>query len=138
MTFDDEPIELPECLAAGIGKDTSESITQAFDKILANAQAENISRSGLERIKAMPSEYRDVFRIKLGDDPPANVPPLVITPAKDAKPHRSPQRRCAPQQRDFIVKAIRELESVKAIYKNPSARWASLALAVPKPGSTKL
>ena len=48
------------------------------------------------------------------------------------------QRRYAPAQREFIVRTIHELEAVGAIYKNNSARWASPALAVPKPGSLKL
>ena len=86
----------------------------------------------------MLDKIRDVFRIKLGVDPPVDVPPLLITPQADAKPYRSPQRRYAPQQRDFITQTIRELEAIGAIYKNPSARWASPALAAPKPGSTKL
>ena len=38
----------------------------------------------------------------------------------------------------FMAYLERELEAIGAIYKNPSARWASPALAVPKPGSTKL
>lgn len=42
------------------------------------------------------------------------------------------------QQREFINRTVKELEQVGAIYKNPTARWASPALAVPKPGSGQL
>ena len=86
----------------------------------------------------MLDEFRDVFRIKSGVDPPVDVPPLLITRQADAKPYRSPQRRYAPQKRDFITQNIQELEAVEAIYKNISARWTSPALAVSKPGSAKL
>lgn len=79
-----------------------------------------------------------MFWIKLGSDLPVNVPQFVITPNSNAKSYRLPQRRYAPHQRDFIVQTIREVEAVGAIYRNPGARWASPALAVPEPGSNTL
>ena len=135
---DDDPIELPEDLSAGIGRDSTESINTAFKATLSSAQESGISFSGSQRLSNLLKRYRDVFRIKLGPDPPARVAPLVISRTDKAKPSRSPQRRYAPAQREFIIRTIRELEAVGAIYKNPSARWASPALAVPKPGSSKM
>lgn len=135
---DDDPINLPEGLSAGIGADAPESIDKAFQSIISAADEAGISTSGSKRLSQMLKRYRDVFRIKLGPDSPAEVAPLVITRTSDAKPFRSPQRRYAPTQREFIVRTIRELEAVGAIYKNNSARWASPALAVPKAGSSKL
>jgi len=138
QSTDDDPIELPEAISAGIGKDTKESIDSAFAKMLAAAKDNGISPEGHSRLSAMLENHRDIFRIKLGPDQPAKVEPLRITLMEGATPYRSPQRRYAPQQRDFITRTIRELEDVKAIYKNPKARWASPALAVTKPGSDKL
>ena len=138
MASDDDPIELPECLAAGIGKDQPEYINKAFESIKSKAKDSGISERGLHCLENIFKEYRDVFRIKLGSDPPANVPPLKISLMENAAPYRSPQRRYGQQARDFIVNTIRELEAIGAIYKNPSSRWASPALAVPKPGSNSL
>ena len=135
---DDDPIKLPECLAAGTEKDSEEQISEAFKNCIKEANKNGISDQGINRVKNFFTKYRDVFRIKLGPDPPANVPPLFITPEANCKPYRSPQRRYTPQQREFITNTVRELESIGAIYKNPSARWASPALAVPKPGSSTL
>lgn len=84
------------------------------------------------------SEYRDVFRIKLGHDEPANVEPLTIQCLPGARPFKTPQRRYAPLQTAFINSTIRDLERVGAVRFNPSAKWASPALAVPKPGTAKL
>ena len=137
MSADDDPIKLPECLAAGIGRDSEEAISRAFQSCIGEAKTNDLSTKGLTRVRNFFKEYRDVFRIKLGPDPPADVTPLVITPVDNCKPYRSPQRRYAPQQRDFIVSTLRELESMGALYKNSSDRWASPALAVPKPGSSK-
>lgn len=138
QSADDDPIHLPEPLAAGIGEDSNESIEKAFEKIRKDAKANGISNQGMERINRILQEYRHIFRIKLGSDPPAKVEPLKITLSSNARPFRSPQRRYAPQQRVFIINTVKELEKVGAIYKNPKARWASPALAVPKPGSDKL
>lgn len=68
-------------------------------------------------------------------DPPENVEPLRIQPKKNAKPFKSPQRRYAPPQRAFISHIINKLEKIGAVFKNPSARWASPALEVPKPSN---
>ena len=135
---DDDPIQLPEGISAGIGRDSAESISNAFRVVIANAEESGISASGSKRLMGLLTDFHDVFRIKLGPDHPARVAPLVITRSENAKPFRSPQRRYAPTQREFIIRTIRELEAVGAIYKNNSARWASPALAVPKPGSSKL
>ena len=134
---DDDPITLPESLSAGIGEVSKESIDNAFNLIIKNAREQGISNGGAQRLIDLLRKYRDVFRIKLSADPPAKVPPLVITRSDNAKPYRSLQRQYAPSQSDFIICTIRELEKVGAIYKNNAARWASPALSVPKPGSNK-
>eukprot|EP00171_Calliarthron_tuberculosum_P001202 IDg1202t1 len=96
-----------------------------FADMLQKAEASDVSIRGKARLAKMLLEYRNCFRIKLGPDRPAKVAPLVVTRADNSRPYRSPQRRYAPQQRDFITCTIRELEAVGAIYKNPAARWAS-------------
>jgi len=93
-----------------------------------------LSPHGQERVTSMLRKYRDVFRIKLGPDPPAKVAPLRIKIKEEARPYRSPQRRYAPPQHAFISTTVQKLEAVGAVYKNPKARWASPALAVAKPG----
>ena len=122
MAPDDDPIKLPECIAANIGNDSKESIDKAFNKMVAEAEGNGISPEGLERIKSLLVRFRGIFRIKLGNDPPASVPPLKITMTPNAKPVCSMQRRYAPKQKEFMIKTIKELEAVGAIYKNPSAR----------------
>lgn len=68
-------------------------------------------------------------------DAPVRVEPLVIRPTSNAKQLRSPQRLYSPPQRYFIIKTVQELENVAEIFKDPSSRWVSPALSVPKPVS---
>ncbi len=111
---DEDPIHLPERLSAGIGRDSPESINNAFQAIISNAEESGITTSGAKQLKYLLDKYRDVFRIELGPDTPAKVAPLVITRSDNAKPFRSPKRRYATAQREFIIRTIRELEAVCA------------------------
>ena len=96
-----------------------------------------MSETGLKRASALLREFRDIFRIKLGPDPPAKVEPLCITLNENARPVRCTQRRYGPAQRAFIASTIKILEDVKAVYVNAKARWAGPALVVLKPGTEK-
>jgi hypothetical protein len=44
-----------------------------------------MSRDGIQSLRQLVTEYGDVFRIKLGADPPANVKPIVIKLLDGAK-----------------------------------------------------
>lgn len=48
------------------------------------------------------------FRMKLRQDTPAKIRPIVITPIENVKLYRSLHRRFAPQQKDFINATMRE------------------------------
>eukprot|EP00171_Calliarthron_tuberculosum_P022992 IDg22992t1 len=135
---EDDPIQLPDVVSAGIGNDSDKEIDEAFNGMLKEALKNGISQSGHTCLKSLLAKYRSVFSIKLGPSPPAKISSLAIVPAPDARLFRSSQRRFSPGARDFIIKTIHELESVGAVFKNPASRWASPALAVPKPGSTKI
>ena len=132
---DSDPIEQPPCVGANIGNDSEEEIQAALSAVLKRAKKEGMSELGLSQANSLLSEYRGIMRIKLGADPPANVEPFRISLKAGATPFRSTQRRYAPPQRAFISSTIRSLAEAKAVYYNPQARWASPALAVPKPGS---
>ncbi len=77
---DDDPISLPLALSAGIGRDTKESIDNEFRRIEKEAKANGLSSTGQTRLSNLLERHRDVFRIRLGPDPPAKVTPLRIVP----------------------------------------------------------
>jgi hypothetical protein len=56
------------------------------------------------------TECKDVFRLKLGADSPANVKPLVIKLREFAESVRISARKYAPPQLKFMRDKIRELE----------------------------
>jgi hypothetical protein len=56
------------------------------------------------------TECKDVLRLKLGADLPANVKPLVIKLRDGAEPVRMSARKYAPPQLKFMKDEIHELE----------------------------
>lgn len=136
--LDDDPIAPTKSISTGFGTDSESSMSKAFEEIISDGRNKGLSDEGENRLKAMMKKFRNIFRIQLGHDQPAKVTPLLVKPVPNAHPHRSPQRRYAPNQREFLCNTVSELVEIGAIFKNPSSRWASPALAVPKPGSDKL
>jgi hypothetical protein len=67
------------------------------------------------------TEFKDVFRLKLGAEPPANVKPLVIELCEGAEPVRMSARKYDPPQMKFMRDKIRELEELGLVYKNTGA-----------------
>jgi hypothetical protein len=66
-------------------------------------------------------ECKNIFRPKLGADPPANVKPLVIKVRDGAEPVRMSARKYAPPQLKFMRDKIHELEELGLVYKNTGA-----------------
>jgi hypothetical protein len=67
------------------------------------------------------TECKDVFRLKLGADPPANLKPLVIKLREGADPVRMSARKYAPAQLKFMSDKIHKLEELGLVYKNTGA-----------------
>jgi Reverse transcriptase (RNA-dependent DNA polymerase) len=93
-----------------------------------------MSRDGVQILRRLVIECKDVFRLKLGVDPPANVKPLFIKLRDGAEPVRMSARKHAPPQLKFMHDKIHELEELCLVYKNTKAKWASPPLILPKPG----
>lgn len=135
---DDDPITPQVDLSEQFGDDTPEAITKALNERVQEARNNGLSEQGTERLRAILRKHINCFGIKLGTHPPARIEPFDVKLKPDAKPYRASQRRYGPIQQRFIEETIRNLEKIGAVYRNPTAKWASPALAVPKPGSKQL
>ena len=129
---DPDPIAPIPTAGAAMGEDTEEEIQEAFLTMLDKAKESGMSAKGLAEAKELLKEFRDIFRIKLGKDGPAKIPPMEVKLKPGAKPVKCHQRRYAPAQREFLSKTIKKLEALGVVRANPTSRWASPALAVPK------
>jgi hypothetical protein len=74
-----------------------------------------MSRDGLVSLRQLVTVCKDVFRLKLGADPNANVKPLVIKLRESAEPARMSARKYAPPQLKFMRDKIRDLDELVLI-----------------------
>jgi Reverse transcriptase (RNA-dependent DNA polymerase) len=128
---DDDPIDYHD---GDVGQGSPEELDDAIDGFLTRAEQAGMPRDGVQSLRQLVTECKDVFRLKLGADPPANVKPLVIKLRDGAEPVWTSARKYAPPQLKFIRDKIRELEKLGLVYKNTGAEWASPPLILPKPG----
>lgn len=107
---DDDPIEPPNYLMAGFGKDDPKAVAEVVRVLEPETKENGISEKVFCELRRILHEYRSVLCINLGLDLTANVKPLKIELCSVAKPSQCPQRRYSKHQRVFIANTIRKLE----------------------------
>jgi hypothetical protein len=128
---DDNPIDYHD---VNVGQESPEELAAAIEGLFTSAEQACMSRDGLQSLRQLVTECKDVFRLKLGADPPANVKTLVIKLRDGAEHVRMSARKYAPPQLKFMRDKIRELKELGLVYKSTGAEWASPPLILPKPG----
>jgi hypothetical protein len=90
---DDDPIDYH---AVDVGQGSPEELADAIEGLLTSAEKAGMARDGAQSLRQLVTECKDVFRLKLGADPPTNVKPLVIKLRDGAEPVRIVGIRCVP------------------------------------------
>ena len=135
---DEDPISPPVDLNEQFGDDGPNEIDEMLDARVRAAKEKGLSDAGAERLRRSIAKYKSIFGVKLGSKPPADLEPYKVQLKAGAHTIRATQRRYGPAQKEFIESTIKNLEAINAVYKNPTAKWASPELAVPKPGTEQL
>ncbi|KAE9207369.1 hypothetical protein PF005_g12643 [Phytophthora fragariae] len=89
-----------------------------------------------DRLRNILASFKG-WRLALGDDPPARVPPLRIRLKPDAKPFKCKVRQYSPEKSEFLAKFNAELVRLGWVIENKESRWACAALPVRKPNSNE-
>ncbi|KAE9182179.1 hypothetical protein PF002_g27061 [Phytophthora fragariae] len=127
---DDDPIAFGEDFLAGCTPD--EEVRQAVEAMTAKALENGFPPEKEGKLRTIVYMY-DIWRLHLGPDPPAKVPPLELRMKKGAKPFRCKPRAHPPHVRKFLQEFNDELVRLGWVYENASSRWACPALPVKKP-----
>ncbi len=117
-----------------IGSNTDDEFNKAIQDMLDRATSAGFPQESMELLINLVEEYRDVFRIFLLRDPPANVRPWVVHAAPGAVPVRCSTRVYTPLKREFMERFTHELMEAGMLRRNNASRWSSAAHPVSKPG----
>lgn len=118
---------------ADLGVDTEVEVEAALGGLLDKAASEGISDQGKVRLREMLKKYRDVFRVRLGPGPPADVEPMHLTLKPNAVPHIAKPRRYTPDQKRFMEGYVQRLDEFGFMAANKNATWAAAPVLAPKP-----
>jgi hypothetical protein len=89
---DDDPIDYHD---VDVGQGSPEELADSIESLITSAEKAGMYRDGVQSLRQMLTECKDVFRLKLGADPPSNVKPLVINLRDGAEPMRVSARKYA-------------------------------------------
>lgn len=99
------------------------TVKVAFEAMIRKAVDEGFPKEKVDRIRTVVCRY-DIWRINLGDDPPAKVPPLVLRLKPNAKPCKCDSRKYPPELQRFLDEFNATLVELGWVYDNPNSRWA--------------
>ena len=120
-----------------VGAHNPDELSRYLDDMIDDAISQGLPVANQQPLKDLVHEFEDVFRVRLGSDPPASITAMKVILTPDATPIRVKVRRYAPPQRQFLRNKIDELLSLGLIYENNTSQWASAPLIVPKAGPEK-
>ena len=127
---DDRNIEEEQWLDLAI--DAPMEIDQAIEKALQKAQINGISEKSKQALKQTLIEFKDVLRIRLGNDPPADVEPMKIEIQANTKPYSAKKRRYPKEAREVLEKYTDRLLEYGFGKINTNAQWIAAPVIVEK------
>lgn len=116
-----------------LGEDTEAEVDEALEKLVQEAVDNGISEKGQGRLRSMLDKYRGIFRLRLGNDPPADVDPMKIVLKPGAKPVRAKPRRYSTDGRKFMERYVQRIQEYGFGIVNTQAQWVAAPVLVTKP-----
>ncbi|KAE8997590.1 hypothetical protein PR001_g19545 [Phytophthora rubi] len=111
----------------------SEDLLAAVETLIEIAIEKGFPKEKVGELRRIATRF-DIWRLKLGDDPPARIPPMKVRLKSGTKPYRCKARRYPPEVRKFLDDFNDELVRLGWVYENTESRWACPVLPVRKSG----
>ena len=97
------------------------------------AKKDGLPKEHWQNLADLITEFRDIFRVSLKNDPPADVTQMDVHLKPDFKFPKAQNRRYSEEELQFLKQHINSLLKGGYIRRNPHSRWASPVMVVPKP-----
>ena len=107
--IEDDDDDLPEQgMISFVQQDQSQLMDEALAEMIQRAVKRGLPAESLNDVEILVQDFRDVFRLELGRDPPANVEPLKIELIDEDLDERklTRARRFPPLEQDFLNKHL--------------------------------
>jgi hypothetical protein len=128
---DSDPINAPYFPEAPV-QNEDELIDDAMAHMIEPAASNGMSAPHADSLGSLVREFKDIWRVSLGDGTPAKLPPLVVRLKPDAKPVRVKVRRYSMKQSAFLRTFVDDLVQRGLAFRITSSAWCSASLLVPK------
>ena len=112
----------PDEIEVGATVDDSE-LQAARLTMVGRAEENGADADTTTALRRLLDNFPNLFRVRLGTDPPAKVTPMQILIKPGARPRRCRPRRYPPLHYDFLRGFIRELETNGYVYRNIQSRY---------------
>jgi hypothetical protein len=93
-----------------VGDTDQEALKKSPQGLADDAKIKGASTKFVTKLRELLITYHNAFRLRLEQDPPADVRPLKIELKLDAKPKRIPARKFAPPQAQFLAAKMADME----------------------------
>ena len=127
------PLEEHDDMIQEIGEDTADERSTAIDDMIARSSI-GLTQDECSLLTSTVYEYRDIFRVRLGREPPARVAPMRVQLKPGAKPTRARPRQYSPEKRQFLMQFFDNLVNYGMMIPDPNAPWQTAPHPVAKPG----
>jgi hypothetical protein len=111
-----------------------DELKKALQALADNAKIKGSSIEFFTRLRELLITYHNASRLRLGQDPPADVRPLKIELKPDAKSKRINARKYAPPQAQFLAAKMAGMERLGLVENKLASRLASPPLILPETG----
>jgi hypothetical protein len=118
---DDDPIPQDE---TEVGDTDHDELWESLQVLADDALLQGASIEFVVKLRELLITYHNAFRLRLGQDPSADVPPLKTELKPDAKPKRIHARRYALINAQFLAAKMADMERLGLVKKNLASRWA--------------
>jgi hypothetical protein len=116
-----------------IGSLDDSELEHALHDLVTRAVAAGFPDALAPQLRELVFEFVDIFRVRLGPDPPARVPPLRVTLKPDARPATCKPRQYSAAKQAFHQEYYQQLLDFGYVRATTQSSWTSPSHPVGKP-----
>ncbi|GMF12467.1 unnamed protein product [Phytophthora lilii] len=117
-----------------LGMTSPDEITECIDSMLTNAVDAGFPKEQVAALSDIVKQEVNLWRTKLGADPPAKLDPLRVVLMENTTPYRTKPRQYSATKTKFLSEYGKQLERFGLVVRNNQSRWACAAIPIRKKG----